>query len=107
MANVCSLILLILVTLLFPPVGVALVAGCGVDVLINICLTVLGYIPGHIHAFYILYVYYSRQERAAAYGRAPGIYSERVQTGGKGYASPAAGPGGYGTIDHQAPPPPY
>lgn len=65
------------------------------------------YIPGHIHAFYILYVYYSRQERAAAADRAPGIYSERVQTGGKGYAPPAAG-GGYGTINNnQAPPPPY
>ncbi|KUI74530.1 Plasma membrane proteolipid 3 [Cytospora mali] len=101
MANVCSLIFLILITLLFPPVGVALVAGCGVDVLINICLTLLGYIPGHIHAFYILYVYYSRQERPAP-GRAPGIYSERVQTGGKGYAPAAAG--GYGTIHQQQPP---
>ncbi|ROW10415.1 hypothetical protein VMCG_01800 [Cytospora schulzeri] len=106
MANVCSLILLILVSLIFPPVGVALVAGCGADVLINICLTLLGYFPGHIHAFYIIYVYYSRQERAAGSGRAPGIYSERVQTGGKGYYAPAAG-GGYGTINNQAPPPPY
>lgn len=60
-------------------------AGCGVDVLINIGLTLLGYLPGHVHAFYIIYVYYSRQDHqaaAAAYERAPGIYSERVQTGG-------------------------
>ncbi|MBE7179895.1 MAG: YqaE/Pmp3 family membrane protein [Terriglobus roseus] len=29
-----------------PPVGVFLVAGCGADLLINICLTILGYFPG-------------------------------------------------------------
>lgn len=51
------------------------------------------YFPGHIHAFYLEYVYYDRKEQAKA-GRftashAPGIYSERVQTGGTG---------GYGTI---------
>lgn len=34
-----------------PPVGVAIIAGCGADLLINICLTLLGYIPGHIHAY--------------------------------------------------------
>lgn len=27
-----------------PPVGVVIVAGCGADVLINICLTLLGYV---------------------------------------------------------------
>ncbi|KAJ4418582.1 hypothetical protein N0V82_005468 [Gnomoniopsis sp. IMI 355080] len=98
MAGTCSLVLLILITLLFPPVGVFLVAGCGADVLINIGLTLLGYIPGHIHAFYIIYVYYSRQGQGA-YDRAPGIYSERVQTGGHKLA-PAQGPpqGQYGTM---------
>ncbi|KAF8253151.1 UPF0057-domain-containing protein, partial [Wilcoxina mikolae CBS 423.85] len=49
----CSAILLVILTLFFPPLGVFLVAGCGADVLINICLTILGYLPGHIHAFYI------------------------------------------------------
>lgn len=29
-----------------PPVGVAMIAGCGADLLINICLTLLGYVPG-------------------------------------------------------------
>ncbi|GAA5808347.1 hypothetical protein MFLAVUS_001737 [Mucor flavus] len=28
--------------------------GCGADFWINLCLTLLGYIPGHIHAFYVL-----------------------------------------------------
>lgn len=28
-----------------PPLGVFAVAGCGVDLFINICLTILGYVP--------------------------------------------------------------
>lgn len=56
------------------------------------------YIPGHIHAFYILYVYYSRADRPNP-ERAPGIYSDRVQTGGHGYPA-----GGYGTINNPPPP---
>lgn len=46
-----------------PPVGVFMIAGCGADLLINVCLTILGYFPGHIHAFYLEYVYYDRQEK--------------------------------------------
>jgi len=61
------------------------------DLLINICLTLLGYLPGHIHAFYIEYVYYDRRERAreglVAQHHAPGIYSDRVQGGGAGYGT--------------------
>ncbi|KAI9477977.1 MAG: hypothetical protein EXX96DRAFT_233367 [Benjaminiella poitrasii] len=44
----------ILLTILFPPVGVFIMCGCGADLCINICLTCLGYFPGHIHAFYIM-----------------------------------------------------
>jgi len=75
-----------------PPVGVFLVAGCGADLFINIALTVLGYIPGHIHAFYVEYVYFDRRERARN-GQltgeiAPGVYSDRVQSGGhQGYGT--------------------
>ncbi|KAI1214501.1 uncharacterized protein F4807DRAFT_43 [Annulohypoxylon truncatum] len=86
-----SAILIVLITLLFPPIGVWAVAGCGADLCINICLTILGYIPGHIHAFYIEYVYYDRREQARegrfAARRAPGVYSDRVQTGGRGYGT--------------------
>jgi uncharacterized membrane protein YqaE (UPF0057 family) len=105
-----------------PPVGVYAVAGCGVDLFINICLTILGYafllaalrlrralllplwkplantlsprnsyFPGHLHAFYLEYVYYDRREQARegrfTASRAPGIYSERVQAGGNGYGT--------------------
>jgi uncharacterized membrane protein YqaE (UPF0057 family) len=34
-----------------PPIGVFLVAGCGADLLINICLTLLGYVlPSFLHS---------------------------------------------------------
>lgn len=85
-------ILIVIITLFFPPVGVFMVAGCGADVLINICLTILGYLPGHIHAFWLEYVYFDRRARAregAITGQpAPGIYSDRVQAGGhRGYGT--------------------
>ncbi|KAK5166490.1 uncharacterized protein LTR77_008033 [Saxophila tyrrhenica] len=98
-----SAILLVIITVFLPPVGVAIVAGCGADLLINICLTILGFLPGHIHAFYVEYIYYSRQEQAREgiyeNRRAPGVFSDRVQTGGRGY----------GTMPppQQAPPPGY
>ena len=44
-------VFLVLIAILFPPAAAAMVAGCSCDLLINILLTLLGYIPGHIHAF--------------------------------------------------------
>lgn len=68
-----------------------MVAGCGADLLINIALTILGYFPGHIHAFYLEYVYYNRKEQAQQgfydNNAAPGVYSSIVQTGGQGYGT--------------------
>jgi uncharacterized membrane protein YqaE (UPF0057 family) len=37
-----------------PPLAVFLETGCNCDLLINICLTILGWIPGVIHAFCII-----------------------------------------------------
>ncbi|CAL1704882.1 unnamed protein product [Somion occarium] len=51
--KVCALVFAILL----PPVGVFLERGCGADLLINILLTILGYIPGIIHALYIILKY--------------------------------------------------
>ncbi|KAL1903175.1 hypothetical protein Sste5346_000460 [Sporothrix stenoceras] len=86
-----SAVLIIIITFIFPPIGVYAVAGCGADLLVNVCLTILGVFPGHIHAFYLEYVYYDRREQARegrfTAGRAPGIYSERVQQGGGGYGT--------------------
>lgn len=43
-----------LCAVLIPPISVCLRRGCGCDVLINIALTVLGCIPGMLHACYIV-----------------------------------------------------
>ncbi|XP_004347463.2 hypothetical protein CAOG_04716 [Capsaspora owczarzaki ATCC 30864] len=50
----CGTFLLFLISFFLPPVGVLIVAGCGQIFLLNILLTLLGWIPGVIHAFYII-----------------------------------------------------
>ncbi|KAL1297262.1 hypothetical protein AAFC00_004821 [Neodothiora populina] len=50
-------IIKIILAIVLPPVGVFLERGCGADLLINILLTILGYIPGIIHALYIILKY--------------------------------------------------
>ncbi|MCJ1465793.1 hypothetical protein MMC07_004412 [Pseudocyphellaria aurata] len=105
--NPISALLIIIITILVPPVGVFLIAGCGADLFINICLTLLGYLtspprkdkssfahgdacaryfPGHIHAFYLEYIYFDRRDRSRLGNmtneHAPGIYSDNVQRGG-------------------------
>lgn len=44
----------VLLAILLPPVGVFLQVGIGAQFWINILLTLLGYIPGIIHAIYII-----------------------------------------------------
>ena len=44
----------ILIAILLPPLGVFLQVGIGLQFWINILLTLLGYIPGIIHAVYII-----------------------------------------------------
>jgi uncharacterized membrane protein YqaE (UPF0057 family) len=44
----------IILSILIPPLGVFLQVGIGVDFWINILLTLLGYIPGLIHAIWII-----------------------------------------------------
>ncbi len=46
-------ILQILLNIIFPPLGVAVAKGAGKDLLINILLTLLGFLPGVIHAFWV------------------------------------------------------
>lgn len=47
-------LLRILIAILLPPLGVFLQVGLGKQVWINILLTLLGYIPGIVHAVYII-----------------------------------------------------
>lgn len=45
----------ILLALFIPPLGVAMEVGIGKHFWINLVLTFLGYIPGVIHAFYVIF----------------------------------------------------
>ncbi|CAG8772284.1 11135_t:CDS:1, partial [Racocetra persica] len=45
MALTFSDIFKVIFAIIFPPLGVVLERGCGEDLLLNVLLTVLGYIP--------------------------------------------------------------
>jgi uncharacterized membrane protein YqaE (UPF0057 family) len=47
-------VLRILLAILLPPLGVFLQVGIGVQFWINILLTLLGYVPGIIHAIWVI-----------------------------------------------------
>ncbi|MBQ4834287.1 YqaE/Pmp3 family membrane protein [Pseudoalteromonas sp. MMG010] len=47
-------IIRIILSILLPPLGVFLQVGLGLHFWINIVLTLFGYIPGIIHAIYII-----------------------------------------------------
>ncbi len=44
----------ILLAIFLPPVGVFLEVGLGIHFWLNIVLTIFGYVPGIIHAVYII-----------------------------------------------------
>ena len=44
----------ILLAILLPPLGVFLQVGIGIQFWLNILLTILGYIPGIVHAVWII-----------------------------------------------------
>lgn len=47
-------VLRILLAILLPPLGVFMQVGLGRQFWLNVLLTLLGYIPGIIHAIYII-----------------------------------------------------
>lgn len=47
-------VLRILIAILLPPLGVFLQVGIGLQFWLNILLTILGYIPGIIHAIWVI-----------------------------------------------------
>jgi uncharacterized membrane protein YqaE (UPF0057 family) len=47
-------VLRILIAIILPPLGVFLQVGIGLHFWLNILLTLLGYVPGIIHAVYII-----------------------------------------------------
>lgn len=56
-------VLLILLTLIFPPATAAILTGCSCELLISIGLTILGFIPGHIYSLYLIYKKVQAEER--------------------------------------------
>ena len=50
-------LLRIIVAILLPPLGVFLQVGIGKQFWINVLLTILGYIPGIIHAVWVIAKY--------------------------------------------------
>lgn len=50
----CGDIIKIIFAIILPPLGVFLEVGCSGAFFLNIILTILGYIPGIIHAVYII-----------------------------------------------------
>merc|ERR1711939_163405 len=58
-SDICKIVL--------PPLGVFLERGCNADFFINILLTILGYIPGIIHALYIILKYWARAQNDLPY----------------------------------------
>lgn len=44
----------IIASILLPPLGVFLARGIGTDFWINVVLTLLGYIPGIVHAIWVV-----------------------------------------------------
>lgn len=47
-------LVLVILSILIPPLGVGLKAGIGGALILNIILTVIFYVPGLIHALYIV-----------------------------------------------------
>ncbi|QYJ14227.1 hypothetical protein Rxycam_00023 [Rubrobacter xylanophilus DSM 9941] len=43
------------ISILIPPLGVLLTVGFGLHFVLNVLLTILGYLPGVIHAVWIIF----------------------------------------------------
>jgi uncharacterized membrane protein YqaE (UPF0057 family) len=52
----------ILIGLVLPPLGVFLTFGIGTTLLINILLTIVGWLPGSIHAAWAIAKHYEKLE---------------------------------------------
>lgn len=72
----CGDLFLGLLAIIFPPIAVWVKRGlCSADSLINILLCVLGFIPGLLHAWYIIAKY---PEEEFDYERVPDSENQRV-----------------------------
>ncbi|WVO16971.1 hypothetical protein L204_104657 [Cryptococcus depauperatus] len=92
-------IVLIIVAIIFPPAAAAFITGCSCDLLINILLTILGYLPGHIHAFWLIY---KRIKAEESYGHGGYSYVGNGKFVGTGPGIPASNNPALGNPAQQA-----
>ena len=52
--NGCSDLIRIVASIIIPPLGVFLRVGFGLAFWVNIVLTLLGYVPGLVHAIWVI-----------------------------------------------------
>jgi uncharacterized membrane protein YqaE (UPF0057 family) len=66
----------IILGILIPPLGVFLTVGVGATLVINILLTLLGWLPGSIHALWVIVKHEEKVSRASGIeeGKQEGIY---------------------------------
>ncbi|KAI9679324.1 MAG: hypothetical protein M1817_005344 [Caeruleum heppii] len=94
-----------LIAILFPPLAVWIKRGvCSADSLINIALSILGFIPGLLHAWYIIARYpetdYAALDQDPESGRVTYYYvNHRQQHGNQTTSAHNAGPVTYGTTE--------
>ncbi|GAA5884567.1 hypothetical protein JCM3774_000944, partial [Rhodotorula dairenensis] len=72
--------------------------GCSCDLLINIALTLLGYIPGHLHSFYLIYKKIQAEER---FGPDVQYFGNAEWGPGAGAAQQGPVPGAYQPVPSQ------
>ncbi|GJP42464.1 hypothetical protein CLOM_g2024 [Closterium sp. NIES-68] len=51
----CADFVILLIALLLPPLGVFIKLGCSFEFWLALLLSFLGYIPGAVYAFYVIY----------------------------------------------------
>ncbi|KAF2754614.1 UPF0057-domain-containing protein [Pseudovirgaria hyperparasitica] len=100
-------IFLAILSVVFPPIGVWVKRGiCSADSLINIALCVLGFLPGLLHAWYIIVSYPDEYEQAPqdAEGGSGTVTYYYVQGGSAPrhhHQQQRPAQGGYGTVNSQ------
>ncbi|KAG4417250.1 hypothetical protein IFR04_009620 [Cadophora malorum] len=97
-----------LIAILFPPLAVWVKCGiCSADSLINICLCMLGFIPGLLHAWYIIAKHPEHDYDSVPNDAESGRVTYIIVDGNRRVAKPTrpqASSGGYGTTAPMAPP---
>ncbi|KAK3997603.1 hypothetical protein QBC44DRAFT_303312 [Cladorrhinum sp. PSN332] len=77
------LVVVMLVSLICPPLATAILCGCTPDVLLNFVFCFFGWIPATVHVFYLLFVAYDRQAKVDKGTKpikdAPMVFSKRIQ----------------------------